>query len=102
MESEKKRLSVKSAVKAAIDKVKELYSDNNLQDLMLEEVEFSEANNQWLVTVGFSLPEPEKSTSLSTPLITPSLRSRALSRCYKVVNIDADTGKFISMKIRVI
>jgi hypothetical protein len=50
-------LNVKSAVKIALNYVKELYEENNLQDLMLEEVDFSEAANQWLITVSFSLPE---------------------------------------------
>jgi hypothetical protein len=68
---------------------------------MLEEVEFSEAEmaNRWLVTVGFSLPETKEET---TSLIMPSRTSRALSRRYKVVNIDAATGKPVSMKIRAI
>lgn len=92
-------MSVKSAVKAAIDYVEDLYAGSNLRDLMLEEVEFSEATNHWLVTVGFSLPETKEE---STSLITPSKTSRALSRRYKVVNIDAETGKPVSMKIRAI
>jgi hypothetical protein len=99
MESRENQVSVKSAVKAAIDYVKDLYADSNLRDLMLEEVEFSEATNQWLVTVGFSLTETKEE---STSLITPSKTSRALSRRYKVVNIDAETGEPVSMKIRAI
>jgi hypothetical protein len=99
MESRENQVSVKSAVKAAIDYVKDLYADSNLRDLMLEEVEFSEATNQWLVTVGFSLTETKEE---STSLIMPSKTSRALSRRYKVVNIDAETGEPVSMKIRAI
>lgn len=99
MESREHQVNVKSAVKAAIDYVKDLYADNDLRDLMLEEVEFSESTDQWLVTVGFSLPETKEET---TSLIMPSKTSRALSRRYKVVNIDAETGKPISMKIRAI
>ena len=98
MESRENQVSVKSAVKAAIDYVKDLYADSNLRDLMLEEVEFSEATNQWFITVGFSLPETKGVES--TSLIMPSKTSRALSHRYKVVNIDAETGKPVSMKIR--
>ncbi len=99
MESQENHVSVKSAVKTAIDYVQDLYADSNLRDLMLEEVEFSEATDQWLVTVGFSLPETKEETQ---SLIMPSKTSRALSRRYKVVNIDAATGKPVSMKIRAI
>ncbi|MDJ0620836.1 MAG: hypothetical protein QNJ63_29550 [Calothrix sp. MO_192.B10] len=62
-------------------------------------VEFSEATDQWLVTVGFSLSETKEE---STSLIMPSKRSLALSCRYKVVEIDAATGKPVSMKIRAI
>ncbi len=92
-------MSVKSAVKTAIDYVKDLYEGCNLRDLMLEEVEFSEATERWLITVGFSLPETKEETQ---SLITPSKTSRALSRRYKVINIDAATGKPVSMKIRAV
>lgn len=89
-------MSVKRAVTAAIDYVKDLYAGSNLRDLLLEEVEFSEATDQWLVTVGFSLPETKEE---DVSLIMPRT-SRALSHRYKVVNIDAKTGKPVSMKIR--
>jgi hypothetical protein len=99
MESREDPVSVKRAVVTAINYVEDLYANRKLRDLMLEEVEFSEAANQWLITVGFSLPEPKEETE---PLIIPSQTTRALSRRYKVVSIDAATGKPISMKIRAI
>lgn len=99
MENREDNVSIKSAVETALDYVKDLYANSNPRDLMLEEVEFSEATNQWLITVGFSLPETKEETQ---SLIMPSKMSRALSRRYKVVNIDAATGKPVSMKIRAI
>ncbi len=97
MESQENPVSVKRAVRAAINYINDLYAENNLRDLMLEEVEFSTAADQWLVTVGFSLPETNEEAA---SLIMPSKTSRALSRRYKVVNIDAETGQPLSMKIR--
>jgi hypothetical protein len=99
MESRENNISAKTAVQKAIDYVRTLYADSQLHDLMLEEVEFSESTGQWLVTVGFSLPEAKKEET--TPLfMPPNMRSRELSRRYKVVNIDAVTGEPFSMKIR--
>lgn len=79
MENREDRVSLKSAVETAIDYVEDLYANSNLRDLMLEEVEFSEATNQWLITVGFSLPETKEETqSLIMPSKTsPSKTSRA-------------------------
>ncbi|NER00236.1 MAG: hypothetical protein F6K30_26650 [Cyanothece sp. SIO2G6] len=99
MENRKANVNVKSAVRIAIDYVKDLYSDSNLRDLMLEEVELSEATNQWLITVGFSPPETNSQTQ---SLIMPSKTGQTLSRRYKVVNIDAATGQPVSMRIRTI
>jgi hypothetical protein len=95
MESIKKQVDVKSAVRAAIRYVEDLYSGSNLRDLMLEEVEFSEATDQWMVTVGFCLTELQEE---STALIMPSQASRDRNRRYKVVSIDAETGNPLSMK----
>ena len=97
MESQEHQIDVKQAVIAAIAYVRNLYAESNLRDVLLEEVEFSDATDQWIVTVGFSLPETKEET---TSLIFPSKTSRELSRRYKVVNINAETGQPISMKIR--
>lgn len=97
MENQEDYLSVKSAAEVAINYVKDLYASSDLKDLMLEEVEFSERTNQWLITVGFSVPETKEETPA---LFMPTQRSRGLSRRYKVVNIDAATGTPVSMKIR--
>lgn len=92
-------MDVKNAVHTAIDYVKDLYEENSLRDLLLEEVEFSESVDQWMVTVGFSLSEEKEESS---SLITPSRASRAPSRRYKVVNVDNKTGQPISMKMRTV
>lgn len=99
MGSQDNKVDVKRAAQAAINYIQNLYADKDLQDLLLEEIEFSEDAHQWLVTIGFSLPEI-KETSAS--IIMPSKTSRELSRRYKIVKIDAATGTPISMKIRVL
>jgi hypothetical protein len=87
-------IGVKDAVSSAMDFVREMYAGERLQDLLLEEVEMDHANDQWLVTIGFSLPK-EESTSIISPVT-----SRKLERNYKVVAIDAYSGTPLSMKIR--
>ncbi len=85
------KIDVKTAVEAALQYVKSLYAGQNLRDLLLEEVELSDRDNEWLVTVGFSLPKEEQGL-----LITP----RQLARHYKVVRVDAETAQALSMRIR--
>jgi hypothetical protein len=65
----------------------------------LEEVEYSESTDKWIVTIGFSFPETKE---VSSSVILPSKTSRQLSRRYKTVVIDAATGTPDSMKIRAV
>ena len=97
MLSQEARLPVKDAVTAAIAYVKELYEGVSLRDLLLEEIEYNNASDKWLVTIGFSLPETKE---VSSPVIFPTKTSRELSRRYKTVIIDAISGTPDSMKIR--
>ena len=49
-------IDVKDAVGMAMLKAQEFYADKKLLDLDLEEVEFSEAEKCWLITLGFFVP----------------------------------------------
>ena len=95
------RVPVKVAVAAAFTFtfVKELYEGISLRDLLLEEIEYSDASDKWLVTIGFSPPEIK---DVPTSVILPSNTRQELSRLFKTVIIDAVSGKPDSMKIRTI
>jgi hypothetical protein len=99
MLSQENRVPVKIAVAAAIAYVKELYEGISLRDLLLEEIEYSDASDKWLVTIGFSLPETK---DVTTSVIFPSKTSREPSRRYKTVIIGAVSGTPDSMKIRTV
>ena len=88
-----RKIDVKAAVASAQQYVKELYAGQSLRDLLLEEVEYVEHENEWRVTIGFSLPKEEQSM-----VFTP----RQLSRHYKEVRVNAETGESISMRIRTV
>lgn len=87
-------ISVKTAVSNAMLFVLELYQGKLIEDILVEEVEFSELANQWLITIGFTI---KKVKDNSSSLILPE---REIARKYKIVHIDAQSGKPISMKIR--
>ena len=89
---------VKTAVSNAMQFIRELYTDEQIKDVLLEEVEFSEPADQWLITIGFMRNKiKDKSSSSIADLILPE---RETIRKYKIVHIDAQSGKPISMKIR--
>ncbi|MFN9620975.1 MAG: hypothetical protein ACK55X_14825 [Synechococcaceae cyanobacterium] len=87
------RIGVKQAVASAMDFVRDMYDGQSLRDLLLEEVEMTQADNQWLVTIGFSLAGEE-----SASILSPATRKPA--RHYKVIAVDALSGHPLSMKMR--
>ena len=82
---------VKTAVSNAIEFVRELYKGEEIKDILLEEVEFSESSNQWLITIGFIINKIKENSILPY---------KEIDHKYKIVHIDAQSGKPISMKIR--
>ena len=49
-------MDVKEAVQTAKKYVAELFTDETIADVGLEEVEFNNTSNSWEVTIGFSRP----------------------------------------------
>jgi len=82
-------IDVKQAAQAASDFISGLYSSETISDVRLEEVELSEDEKYWLITLSFPLP-----SSLGVVYLGGG------GRQYKLFKVDADTGEVLSMKIR--
>ena len=84
-------LDVQQAVSHAMQAFSNMVGPKRAAEALLEEVEMVRDNGSacWAVTV-------------SEPSHTPALAalSANLSRDYKVLRIDAETGAFISMRVR--
>jgi hypothetical protein len=85
------KVSVKHAVQLAEQFVRDLYASGDIKGLRLEEVEMTEDEKGWLVTLSFLDPPSNN--------ISAFIQGNE-SRQYKIVKIDARTGKCLSMKIR--
>lgn len=86
-------MAVKNAVKMAFAVFNDLYASKKFEDILLEEVALSDDNASWLVTIGFYRRTPSIN-------IIESIGSKKYIRMYKTIQIDAETGKLISMKNR--
>jgi len=84
-------LEVKEAVKIATEYIQTLFSEKQIPELRLEEVELTPDNQFWEVTLSFVVREPTAYLSLG---------DAARTREYKVFRINAETGQVHSMKIR--
>lgn len=83
-------INVKEAVARATQYMGEVFHD--LHDLQLEEVELSDDDAQWYITLSYLRPEP-----LESPLAP---LGRKYERVYKQIVVDAQTGECQSIKIR--
>ncbi len=60
-------IDMKQAVQIALDFCHSLYAPEKLGDLLLEEVELSDDEKFWLVTIGFNLGQSETTQSAANP-----------------------------------
>ena len=94
-------IDVKEAARNAAEYFAGWYADQKYSDILLEEVEYDDDDNVWLITLGYSPPRsiPEDMRDQLSPL-SPLSSFATRERKYKVFRIDAKTGKVLSMKIR--
>lgn len=92
------RVEVKEAVRRALAFLHDLYSDEALPNLRLEEVELSEDGRYWLITYGFTAAEQDVESNALWSAVGGSTTHQR--RDYKLIRVDAETGTPVSMKIR--
>ncbi|NUM53005.1 MAG: hypothetical protein HUU46_05120 [Candidatus Hydrogenedentes bacterium] len=85
-------IEVKEAVKIASAYLHELLDSDGIADIMLEEVELSEDEQEWHVTLGFHPRWSDKG-----PFDTFTGKR---IRIYKTFTVDRKNGKISAMKIR--
>ncbi|MCU7809972.1 MAG: hypothetical protein KZQ77_01875 [Candidatus Thiodiazotropha sp. (ex Notomyrtea botanica)] len=88
-------MDVKSAVKIATSYVLDLFKDEDVSNVGLEEVEFDPAESVWVVTIGFSRPWDYPKNALAS--FTGETRP---SRSYKVITIMDNSEQVVSIKNR--
>jgi len=84
----------KTAVKIATEYLYKMYGKGKLLNPMLEEIELSDDDKYWIVTLGFDRPKYAPGDYRDI-LVGPSYQ-----RVYKVVKVDAEKGRPKSMKMR--
>ena len=87
-------MDVKEAVGTARAYVIDLFADEQITDVGLEEVRLDHDADAWRITIGFSRPWDLENNPTSAMCEKPKGRS------YKVVAIDDKTGRVESLKDR--
>ena len=88
-------MDVKEAVQAAKKHVAEIFADESIADVGLEEVEFDETEQVWAITIGFSRFWGRIGD------VVRALDGNA-ARTFKIVRIEDKTGRVQSVKHRAV
>ena len=91
-------MDVKDAVRLAKKYIGEVFADDSISNVGLEEVEFDHRSEVWKITVGFHRP-----TGLVNPIeyVAPGFLKEPLYDVpYKLVNIDDASGRILSVRHR--
>lgn len=86
-------MDAKTAVHKAKDYIADLFADEGVTDIGLEEVEFESTSNSWKITIGFSRPWDHKNR------LTAALGG-VVSRSYKAIRINDRSGEVESLTDR--
>jgi len=84
-------IEVKEAVARALEFLGDIYANEKLKDVRLEEVERDDRAPYWFVTLSY-LKE-------STPSNVAAAISGSSGREYKVIKLNSENGEVVSMKI---
>jgi len=83
-------VEIRQAVQAALQFMRDIYEEGELEKLGVEEVEQQAESGDWLVTVGIGGAEPASTMSV--------VEGTGMDRQYKLIRIDAGSGAVIAMK----
>ena len=89
-------MDVKGAAKLAKEYVADLFADEGIANVGLEEIQLGSDGRFWKVTVGFSRPWDHGG------LATITHGQKGLRRSYKVLRIEDVTGNVESVKDRIL
>jgi hypothetical protein len=88
-------MDVKEAVKRAKNYVTDLFAEENITSLGLEEIEHNSQAGVWEVTLGFSRPWNTQRNALTMVTGEPAVR-----RVYRVIEVRDIDGEVLSVKRR--
>ncbi len=90
-------MTAQEAVRAAKSYVLEMFAEEGVSNLGLEELEFDDDDNTWRVTVGFSRPWNKQSNPF---VATIASGGEIAQRSYKTVRINGQSAQVLSIRNR--
>jgi hypothetical protein len=95
-------IDIKEAVTAAVTQFEQLYPDSGYRDIRLEEVELTDDDKHWVITLSYMRPQTETAEETQGPaseLLKGLAKMGKHRRDYRTFRVDTDTGLVRSMKL---
>ncbi len=89
-------MDAKEAVSHAKRYVSELFADENIAEVALEEIDYDYEEDEWKVTIGFTRPWASPKASGHIGFELPS------NRAYKQVRLNEDGSRVLSVRDRIL
>ncbi len=90
-------MDVKEAVRTAKEYLTDLYAEEEIVNVGLEEVRYDDNDDKWYVTIGFSRPWDQR-----VPMTVRSHQAGLVERSYKEMCIDDVTEEVESLVTRIL
>ena len=87
------------AIKKAKDTAKELYEEDELEGLRLEEIESSHDNSKWLITLGWNEQQSRREAG-GIMSDMQGTQYKKLPRVYKVFHVNKDNLEIDKVEMR--
>lgn len=91
-------VDAKAAARIAAAYIGEMYANEHISDIRLEEIEYQPDDTSWKVTISFTLPAQRYPKEYGA--IAQMLDMMKGPTLYKVVTVERGHGSVTSMKIR--
>ena len=91
-------MDVKEALKKAKEYISDVYKDEGIEHVGVEEIVFDDSKHIWEITIGFFRPW-DRIVGLPAAL---SSKPEWQKRQFKIVQIDDHTGRMIAMTHRIL
>ncbi len=90
-------IDVKKAVRIATDYIRQVFSDENIKNILLEEIQRTEdfQQSEWRITIGM-----DRASKLQNNPMLAGTAISTMERVYKVVDIDARSGQVKGIRMR--
>lgn len=97
-------MEVRDAVKIAKKYVSDVFAEERISDIGLEEVEFEETGNNWIIVIGFRRPFERSVKKRDEGTLSAMFRPNSgyENRWYKSIIVDAMSGTVLRMFDRVL